>query len=206
MSASVSWVDVAIFRRSAPTRRVRSTKSGINANAKRGQLPAQAIIPIIVAITVVTFETIDVAVLVTTLWTPPMSFEIRRLHFAGSGPCEEGKRQALQVSEDCGAKVVHHALADLVREQCLPDSDSRSDRIAIIPAVSSEAGVWLRSIAWSSHGARTPAGRRGGRDEDQAEHDASRRRFARNSPAIRLRFARRTAGSAGRTGAQVVGR
>ena len=33
--------------------------------------------PIIVAITVVTFETIDVAVLVTTLCTPPMSFEIR---------------------------------------------------------------------------------------------------------------------------------
>ena len=33
--------------------------------------------PIIDAITVVTFETIDVAVLVTTLWTPPMSFEMR---------------------------------------------------------------------------------------------------------------------------------
>ena len=33
--------------------------------------------PIIVAITVVTFETIDVAVLVTTFWTPPMSFEMR---------------------------------------------------------------------------------------------------------------------------------
>ena len=33
--------------------------------------------PIIVASTVVTFETIDVAVLVTTLCTPPMSFEIR---------------------------------------------------------------------------------------------------------------------------------
>ncbi len=33
--------------------------------------------PIIDAITVVTFETIDVAVLVTTLCTPPMSFEMR---------------------------------------------------------------------------------------------------------------------------------
>ena len=33
--------------------------------------------PTIVAITVVTLETIDVAVLVTTLWTPPMSFEMR---------------------------------------------------------------------------------------------------------------------------------
>ena len=33
--------------------------------------------PTIVAATVVTFEAIDVAVFVTTLWTPPMSFEIR---------------------------------------------------------------------------------------------------------------------------------
>jgi hypothetical protein len=33
--------------------------------------------PTIVASTVVTFETIDVAVLVTTLCTPPMSFEMR---------------------------------------------------------------------------------------------------------------------------------
>ena len=33
--------------------------------------------PTIVATTVVTFEAIDVAVFVTTLWTPPMSFEIR---------------------------------------------------------------------------------------------------------------------------------
>ena len=30
--------------------------------------------PIIVATTVVTFEAIEVAVFVTTLWTPPMSF------------------------------------------------------------------------------------------------------------------------------------
>ena len=33
--------------------------------------------PTAVASTVVTFETIDVAVLVTTFCTPPMSFEIR---------------------------------------------------------------------------------------------------------------------------------
>ena len=36
-----------------------------------------ALAPIIVAATVVTFEAIDVAVFVTTFWTPPMSFEIR---------------------------------------------------------------------------------------------------------------------------------
>ncbi len=33
--------------------------------------------PTIVAPTVVTFDAIEVAVLVTTFWTPPMSFEIR---------------------------------------------------------------------------------------------------------------------------------
>ena len=77
MSASVSCVDVAIFRRSSPTRRVRSTNTGTSANAKTDSSHESAIIPIIDAITVVAFETIDVAVLVTTLWTPPMSFEMR---------------------------------------------------------------------------------------------------------------------------------
>ena len=33
--------------------------------------------PTIVATTVVTFDAIDVAVFVTTFWTPPMSFEMR---------------------------------------------------------------------------------------------------------------------------------
>ena len=33
--------------------------------------------PIIVATTVVRFDAIEVAVLVTTFWTPPMSLEIR---------------------------------------------------------------------------------------------------------------------------------
>ncbi len=77
MSASVSCVDFAILRRSLPTRRVSRTKSGISANANTESCQLRAIMPIIVAITVVTFETIDVAVLVTTLCTPPMSFEIR---------------------------------------------------------------------------------------------------------------------------------
>ena len=77
MSASVSCAEVAILRRSAPTRRVSRTKTGISANANSESCQLSAIMPIIVAITVVTFETIDVAVLVTTFWTPPMSFEMR---------------------------------------------------------------------------------------------------------------------------------
>ena len=77
MSASVSCVVFAISRRSLPTRRVRKTKSGMSANAKIASSQLSASIATIVAITVVTFEAIDVAVLVTTLCTPPMSFEMR---------------------------------------------------------------------------------------------------------------------------------
>jgi hypothetical protein len=77
MSASVSWVDFAMRRRSLPTRRVRSTNTGMSAKANSASCQLRAIIPIIVASTVVTLETIEVAVLVTTPWTPPMSFEIR---------------------------------------------------------------------------------------------------------------------------------
>ena len=77
MSASVSCVVFAIRRRSLPTRRVSSTKSGISANANSASCQLSRSMPTIVATTVVTFEAIDVAVFVTTFWTPPMSFEIR---------------------------------------------------------------------------------------------------------------------------------
>ncbi len=77
MSASVSCVVFAILRRSLPTRRVSSTKKGMSANAKIASSQFSSAMPIIVAATVVTFEAIDVAVFVTTLCTPPMSFEIR---------------------------------------------------------------------------------------------------------------------------------
>ena len=77
MSASVSCVVFAIRRRSLPTRRVSSTKNGISANANSASSQFRTSMPTIVAATVVTFEAIDVAVFVTTLCTPPMSFEIR---------------------------------------------------------------------------------------------------------------------------------
>ena len=72
-------------------------------------------------------ETIDVAVLVTTLCTPPMSFEIRDWISPGARAREEREREALQVPEHGGAQVVHHALADLVREQRLPDAEHAGD-------------------------------------------------------------------------------
>ena len=68
--------------------------------------------PTTVASTVVTFETIDVAVDVTTFCTPPMSFEMRdctspvrvRVKNASDSRCRWRKTAA--------AQVVHHALAD----------------------------------------------------------------------------------------------
>ena len=49
-----------------------------SAQTQTARAPSSAtIMPTIVASTVVTFETIEVAVLVTTLCTPPMSFEMR---------------------------------------------------------------------------------------------------------------------------------
>ena len=77
MSASDSCVFFAIRRRSLPTRRVRSAKSGISANANSASCQLSKSMPTIVATTVVALEAIDVAVFVTTFWTPPMSFEIR---------------------------------------------------------------------------------------------------------------------------------
>jgi hypothetical protein len=81
--------------------------------------------PTIVATTVVTFDAIEVAVFVTTFCTPPMSFE--RLHLAGARVREERERQALQVTEDFCAQVVHHALADLVRQQRLDHAEHAGD-------------------------------------------------------------------------------
>ena len=78
MSASVSCVVFAILRRSLPTRRVSRTKTGISANANSAscQLEQRSCRPSSRPPSSRS-ETIDVAVFVTTLCTPPMSFEIR---------------------------------------------------------------------------------------------------------------------------------
>jgi hypothetical protein len=60
-----------------PTRRATSTKTGVSAREKTASRQSSSTIATIVATTVVTLETIDVAVLVTTVCTPPMSLAIR---------------------------------------------------------------------------------------------------------------------------------
>ena len=66
ISASVSCVVLAMRRRSFPTRRVSSAKSGISAKANSASSQLSTSMPTIVAATVVTFDAIDVAVFVTT--------------------------------------------------------------------------------------------------------------------------------------------
>ena len=77
MSAIVSCFVVVILLRSSPTRRVRNTKSGTSASPNTASRQSRRNIATTAASTVVTLETIDVAVDVTTLCTPPMSFAIR---------------------------------------------------------------------------------------------------------------------------------
>ena len=77
MSAIAPWRVLAIRRRWLPTRRASSTKNGVSASENSASRQSRNIIAMTVASTVVTFETIDVAVLVTTVCTPPMSFAIR---------------------------------------------------------------------------------------------------------------------------------
>ncbi len=77
MSASELWVVAASARLRRPIRRVINTNTGSSANAAAASCQSSRIIATEVAITVVRLDTIEVAVVVTTLWTPPMSLEIR---------------------------------------------------------------------------------------------------------------------------------
>ena len=67
----------AIRRRWSPTRRASSTKNGVSASEKSASRQSSSSIATTVASTVVTLDTIDVAVEVTTFCTPPMSLAIR---------------------------------------------------------------------------------------------------------------------------------
>ena len=127
MSASVSCVVFAMRRRSAPTRRVSSTKNGNEREGEQRELPAEQ-------------EHRhhrrhdrrhvrrdrrggggdDVLDAADVVGDP-------RLHLARTRAREEREREPLQVAEDGGAQIVHHALADLVREQRLPDADGADD-------------------------------------------------------------------------------
>ncbi len=77
MSAIVSWRVVVILLRWAPTRRVSATKKGSRPSENTARRQSRTNIAMTLARTVVAFATIDVAVDVTTVWTPPMSLAIR---------------------------------------------------------------------------------------------------------------------------------
>ncbi len=76
-SASRRWRSVVIRRRICPTRRVSSTNAGTNTSEIAASRQSSSTIATIVAITVVAFWAIEVAVVVTTLSMPPMSLAIR---------------------------------------------------------------------------------------------------------------------------------
>ena len=77
MSASVRCCVTVIARRCLPTLRVRKTKKGSRPSEKTASRQSSRNMATTVAMTVVRFETIEVAVDVTTVSTPPMSFAIR---------------------------------------------------------------------------------------------------------------------------------
>ncbi len=77
MSATRPWrLEVMRFF-SLPTRRVTHTKTGISDRLNSARRQSSRNIATTVAVTVVTFETNDVAVVVTTFCTPPMSLAMR---------------------------------------------------------------------------------------------------------------------------------
>jgi hypothetical protein len=77
MSAIAPCFTVVIALRWRPTRREIPTKSGSRASEKSASRQSSRNMATIVAMTVVRFDAIDVAVLVTTVWTPPMSLAMR---------------------------------------------------------------------------------------------------------------------------------
>ena len=76
-SASDTCRSAVTFLRWSPTRFVSQTKSGSRIRAKTARRQSSRTIATTVAITVVTFESTDVAVEVTTVSMPPMSLAIR---------------------------------------------------------------------------------------------------------------------------------
>ena len=100
-----------------------------------------------------------------------------RLHLAGARPREERQRHPLQVLVDGGAQVVHHALADDVRDVGLPDARARWSTIAIAiiastSSVSSVVVVLEDPVVEHVAGAGTAGASRGPpTNDDQRQHD-----------------------------------
>ena len=203
MSASVSCVVFAILRRSLPTRRVRRTKTGISANANSASCQLSASMPTIVATTVVTLDAIEVAVFVTTFCTPPMSFEIRdctspvrvRVKNASDRRCRWRKTAARR---SCITRWPTWFESSVWTTPRIPMTTA----IAIIPAARYE----IRDESESPIAFRRSRSRNAGTTPSAAAKTISARTaesrslYGTKSRTIRRRFARRTAGSAGRSG------
>ena len=77
MSAITPCLAAVICLRCLPTRRAISTNTGVSASENTASRQSSRNIATTVATTVVTLDTIEVAVVVTTVWTPPMSLAMR---------------------------------------------------------------------------------------------------------------------------------
>ena len=77
MSAIAPCLTVVMALRLAPTRRESATKKGRTASENSASRQSSRNIATTLASTVVTLETIEVAVVVTTVCTPPMSLAMR---------------------------------------------------------------------------------------------------------------------------------
>jgi hypothetical protein len=83
----------------------------------------------IVLIAIAKLDVTELAVSVTTDWTPPTSLASRLWISPVRVSGEEPQRHALEVGVERGAEVLHHALADQVVQVRLTDADqARDDR------------------------------------------------------------------------------
>ena len=127
MSASTPCLVDVMRRRWSPTRRAISTKTGVRAREKTARRQSSRNIATTVATTVVTLETIEVAVERDDGLHAADVVGDARLDLARAGAGEEGEREALQVAVDLRAQVVHDPLADDVRQPRLADPEHAGD-------------------------------------------------------------------------------
>ena len=203
MSASDSCVDFAIRRRSFPTRRVRNANSGISANAKSASCQLRMSMPIIVATTVVRLDVMLVAVFVTTFWTPPMSLLMRdctspvrvRVKKASERRCRWRKTAARR---SCITRCPTWFESSVWITPRMPATIA----ITIIAAALRETP----RVSCASIATRTFRSRNAGSTPRPAlttispSSSESRCQYGLKSCPIRRMFARRTSGSAGRSG------